>query len=79
MSVKPKKEAQMELLKKYLQEEKYGSLEVVVKRKKEEGKEERNSGHCEKQYGSFSKNRKTELICVPACSVMSDALQSQRL
>ena len=42
MSVKglmPKKEAQMELLKKYLQEEKYGSLEVAVKRKEGRKKE----------------------------------------
>ena len=33
MSIKPKKETQMDLLKKYLQEEKFGSLKVTVQRK----------------------------------------------
>ena len=49
MSVKglmPKKEAQMELLKKYLQEEKYGSLEVAVKRKEGRKKEKEWKKRC---------------------------------
>ena len=40
MSIKPKKETQMDLLKKFLQE-KFGSLKVTVKRK-EGRKKERN-------------------------------------
>ena len=45
MSIKPKKETQMDLLKKYLQEEKFGSLKVTVQRKEGRKKERKKESH----------------------------------
>ena len=74
MSVKglmPKKEAQMELLKKYLQEEKYGSLEVAVKRKegrKKERKKEMVATVENSMAASQKIEKQNEHVCVHAQS-----------
>ena len=74
MSVKglmPKKEAQMELLKKYLQEEKYGSLEVAVQRKegrKKERKKEMVATVENSMAASQKIEKQNEHVCVHAQS-----------
>ena len=81
MSIKPKKETQMDLLKKYLQEEKFGSLKVTVQRKEGRKKERKKeiAATVENSMAASQKNLKIEPPHMRACSVMSDSLQFQRL